>query len=137
MTAGASTRSAASAAVAIAAPDAMRPARRIRARALLLPSMADGRPWPELTPALGGVEVELHGRAVALVRVVRRGVERHREPVAVLVARRVRAERDVLAHRGERARVLDRVVAVAARRQAVGDDQVELVRQRVARVGVA
>ena len=67
----AASRAIPTAAKADAAPDAMRPTRRVRA--LRVPAI--GRPWPYLTPLLRGVEVELRGRVVALVRVVRAAVE--------------------------------------------------------------
>src|SRR3954454_23056530 len=89
---------------------------------------------------LGRVEVELGGRRVALVGVAGGLVERDVDLVAVLVAAEERAERDA-AQVGQRSGVL-RGRARAARGAgaapgaAVGDDDVELARERVGRVGV-
>src|SRR5687767_2449869 len=91
--------------------------------------------------ALGGGPGEGHDRGQALVVVVRRRVDRDAELVAVLLATGEGAERDVAAHRRDRARVLDRVAGVAGRRAggevaAVLDDDVELGRELVRGVAV-
>ena len=126
------------AATASTAPDARRPARLAE-----FPVLAISAGLPACRWSAGGVEVEPHGRRVALVGVAGRAVERDREAVAVLRAGRVGAERvdrvTGRAHRRERPAVAAGVVAVAAvgrrsrrRSAAVDDGHVELARHRVA-----
>src|SRR5919199_3177289 len=97
---------------------------------LLIPVGASSGRWLRL----GRVPGERGRRAAALVHVSGRAVERGRELVLVLLVRGERAEGDVRAHGGQRARVLRRVARVAGRRAArevaaVLDDEVDLVGQ--------